>query len=426
MPLTLSISGGLLLMVLGAPVAIVLIGVPIAFLTMDPQVPMLVVAQRMFAAVDSFPLMAVPFFVLVGQVMNAGGITDRIFVFANCLVGHVRGGLGHVNILASLLMSGMSGSAVADASGLGQVEIRAMVQQGYDRQFAAAITAASATIGPIVPPSIPFVIFGAITGTSISQLLLAGILPGLLMGAALMFITAWLSRKRGYPVQARASVREVGRTFVGAFPALMTPMILVGGIVFGVFTPTEAAVAAAIYSILVAMFFYRALTFVGLVKVMIESSVIVGAIFFVIGAAAVLSWLMTWLNVPQTLAAVLQEYVTQTWLLLLLVNVFLLFVGCFLEANAALIFTAPLLFPMMEQAGVDPVHFGVIIVMNLMLGLITPPIGMNMFIVTAIAKITVPDFIKAIWPFGLVLVVVLLMITFVPELCLLIPSWAFR
>lgn len=426
MPLTLSISGGLFFLLAGTPVAVVLLAVPIAYLIMDPQVPLIVVAQRMVASINSFPLMAVPFFVLVGQVMNAGGITDRIFKFANCLVGHVQGGLGHVNIIASLLMSGMSGSAVADASGLGQVEIRAMVNQGYGRPFAAAITAASATIGPIVPPSIPLVIFGAITGTSISQLLLAGLIPGLVMGLALMIVTGWVARRRNYPIQQRGSLIEVGKAFVDAFPALMTPVILVGGILLGIFTPTEAATAAAIYSIIIAMFVYRVLTLRGLYRVLVESSLIVGAIMFVIGAAAVLSWLFTWLNVPQSLAAILSESVSQPWVLLILVNLFLLFVGCFLEANAALIFTAPLLFPMMTQIGVDPVHFGVILVMNLMLGLITPPIGMNMFIVTAIADITVPQFIRAIWPFGLILVVVLAMITFIPELSLFIPSLAFR
>jgi len=426
MPLILSISGGMFLLLVGTPVAIVLLAVPIAYLTMDPQVPMIIVAQRMVASIDSFPLMAVPFFVLVGQVMNSGGITDRIFKFANCAVGHVQGGLGHVNIVASLLMSGMSGSAVADVSGLGQVEIRAMVKQGYDRPFAAAITAASATIGPIIPPSIPLVIFGAITGTSILQLLLAGLIPGLMMGLALMVVTRWIARRRNYPIQHRQSWREVGKAFIEAFPALMTPVILVGGILLGVFTPTEAATVAAIYSIVIAMFVYRAMTLRGLYKVFVESSMIVGAIMLVIGAAAVLSWLFTWLNIPQTLAASLQNSVSETWMLLILVNLFLLFVGCFLEANAALIFTAPLLFPMMEQSGIDPVHFGVILVMNLMLGLITPPIGMNMFIVTAIAKITVPEFVKAIWPFGLILVVVLLMITFIPQLSLFIPSLAFR
>jgi tripartite ATP-independent transporter DctM subunit len=380
----------------------------------------------MLASINSFPLMAVPFFVLVGQVMNAGGITDRIFKFANTLVGNIQGGLGHVNIIASLLMSGMSGSAVADASGLGQVEIRAMIKQGYDRPFAAAITAASATIGPIIPPSIPLVIFGSITGTSISQLLLAGIIPGVLMGLGLMVITWWKASQRNYPTQKRASIREVGKSFVEAFPAIMTPAILVGGILSGIFTPTEAAGAAAIYAIFVALFIYREISIKGLFRVFIDSSLVVGAIFFIIGAAAVLSWLFTWLNIPQSLAAILQSSVSETWMLLLLVNLFLLCVGCFLEANAGLIFTAPLLYPMMTQVGVDPVHFGVILVMNLMIGLITPPIGLNMYIVTKIANINALQFLKGILPFGFILIVVLLLITFVPKLSLLIPSLIFR
>ncbi len=426
MPLSLSISGGVLAFLFGVPIGIVLFGVPLLYLLMDPQVPLLILPQKMFAAVDSFPLMAVPFFVLVGQVMNAGGITDRIFAFANDLVGHIRGGLGHVNIMASLLMSGMSGSAVADASGLGQVEIRSMVKQGYHAPFAAAITAASATIGPIIPPSIALVIYGTVTGTSISQLLLAGLLPGLLMALGLVIVTWWISLKRGYPRSERQPCRQVLRSFWQALPALITPLILVGGILFGVFTPTEAAGAAAIYAIAIALFVYRAMTLRDLLRTIVESAIVVGAIFFVIAGAAVLSWLLTWLNVPQDLARLLAENVGTGWMLLILVNLFLLVVGCFLESNAALIFTAPLLFPLMTEAGVDPVHFGIILVVNLMIGLITPPIGLNMFIVSAIAGISIPQFLKAIWPFGLILVVALLVITFVPEISLLIPTLVFR
>lgn len=425
MPLALSLSGGVLAFLFGVPIGIVLFGAPLLYLLMDPQVPLLILPQKMFAAVDSFPLMAVPFFVLVGQVMNAGGITDRIFAFANDLVGHIRGGLGHVNIMASLLMSGMSGSAVADASGLGQVEIRSMVKQGYHPPFAAAITAASATIGPIIPPSISLVIFGTITGTSISQLLLAGILPGLVMTVGLVLVTWWIARKRGYPTSRRAPLGQLLRSFWYALPALVTPLILVGGILLGVFTPTEAAGAAAIYSIFVAVCVYRAMTLRQLLATFVESAIVVGAIFFVIAGAAVLSWLLTWLNVPQDLALLLSEHVGTGWMLLILVNLFLLVVGCFLESNAALIFTAPLLMPLMTAAGIDPVHFGVILVMNLMIGLITPPIGLNMFIVCAIAKISIPQFLKAIWPFALILVAALILITYVPEISLLVPQLVF-
>lgn len=425
MPLGLSLTAGLALLVFGLPVAIVLVAIPILYLVIDPQVPLLVIPQRMFGSIDSFQLMAVPFFVLVGQVMNLGGITDRIFAFANDCVGHIRGGLGHVNIFASLLMSGMSGSAVADTSGLGQVEIRSMVQHGYDRPFAAAVTAASATIGPIVPPSIPLVLYGTITGTSISQMLLAGILPGLVMTFGLVLIAYIIARRRNYPRSVRPPLRAVARSFWRALPAILTPVILIGGILLGVFTPTEASAAAAIYAIVIAMAVYRDLTFVGLIRALVESAIICGAIFFIIATAACLSWLLTRLNVPQQLAAMLTDTVGSTIVLLLLVNVFLLVVGCFLESNAALIFTAPLLFPLVTQAGIDPVHFGVILVMNLMIGLITPPIGLNMFIVCKIANIGVPQFLKAIWPFALMLVLSLVAITLVPWFSLVLPRWAF-
>ena len=399
---------------------------PILYLTLDPMVPLLVIPQRMFGSIDSFQLMAVPFFVLVGQVMNSGGITDRIFAFANNCVGHIRGGLGHVNIFASLLMSGMSGSAVADTSGLGQVEIRSMVQHGYDRPFAAAITAASATIGPIVPPSIPLVLYGTITGTSISQMLLAGVLPGLVMTLGLVIIAYVIARRRNYPRNERTGLSALFASFWNALPAIMTPLILIGGIVLGIFTPTEASAAAALYAIFIAMVVYRNLSVRGLLRAIVESAIICGAIFFIIATAACLSWLLTRLNVPQELAALLDNTIGSTIVLLLLINLFLLAVGCFLESNAALIFTAPLLFPVVTQVGIDPVHFGVILVMNLMIGLITPPIGLNMFIVCKIAGISVPQFIGAIWPFALILVVSLVIITLVPWFSLVLPQLAFR
>ena len=426
MPLTLSSLAGLALLVFGLPVGIALIVIPMIFLAINPISPMLVIPQKMFAAMDSFPLMAVPFFVLVGQVMNSGGITHRIFDFANALIGHVRGGLAQVNILASLLMSGMSGSAVADASGLGQVEIEVMTKEGYDPSFAAAVTAASATIGPIVPPSIPLVIAGAVTNTSISQLLIAGLLPGLLMTVALCAVVAWIARRDDLPTRPRASGRILASTFLKALPALLAPVILVGGILGGMFTPTEASAVAAIYAILVAMFWYREMDLKAFYRVLIESSVVVGAIFFIIAGAAAVSWLLTWMNVPQTLAVQLGGLAESPTLLILSIIGFLLVIGCFLESNAALILVAPLLMPVTNAAGIDPVHLGTVIVLTLMIGLITPPIGMNMFIVMAIANISMPQFLRAIWPFFLVLLVSVLLVAFIPWISLAIPTWALR
>jgi len=426
MPITIAASAGLILLLLGIPVGIALILIPLLFLWMDPQVPLLVIPQRMFGAIDSFPLMAVPFFVLVGQVMNAGGITDKIFNFANCLIGHVRGGLAQVNILASVFMSGMSGSAVADASGLGQVEIKVMTEEGYDPAFAAAVTAASATVGPIIPPSIPLVIVGAVTGTSISQLLVAGIIPGILMSIAMCLVVAWIAVRNDLPTRRRATMSELGKSFFEAFPALLAPVVLVGGILFGIFTPTEASAVAALYSIAAAMFYYKELSLRRFITVLIETAIVVGAIFFIIAGAAATSWLFTWLGLPQALAQWIGGSVTDPWLLLIAINIFLLIIGCFLEVNAALILVAPLLLPMATNAGIDPVHFGMVMVMNLMIGLITPPVGMNMFIVMQIAKISMPQFVRAITPFILILLVVLLLLTFIPWLSLAIPTWAFR
>lgn len=426
MPLTTALAVAVSLLILSAPIAIALMSTSIVYLLLDPQVPMLVVGQKIFAALDSFPLMAVPFFVLVGQVMNTGGITDKIFVFANNLVGHVRGGLGHVNIVSSVLMSGMSGSAVADAAGLGQVEIKAMVNQGYDREFSAAVTAASATIGPVIPPSIPLVIYGTIAGVSVSQLLLAGLIPGLVVSIGLMVVAYILARRRNYPVSIRANLPTIWASFVTAFPALLTPVVLVGGILTGVFTPTEASAVAAFYSIFVAMAVYREMNLRRLGRVLLETAEITGTIFLIIAGAAVMSWIFTWLNIPQALALFLSGNVEQQWLLLLIINLFLLFLGCILEVNAALILATPLLFPLIQAAGIDPVHFGIIIVCNLMIGLITPPVGLNMYIVSSIAKISIAQFIRGIAPFALVLVISLLLITFLPALSLWLPTTVFE
>lgn len=426
MSLPTAMAVAISLLFLSAPIAIALMSTSIVYLSLDPQVPMLVVGQKIFAALDSFPLMAVPFFVLVGQVMNTGGITDKIFVFANNLVGHVRGGLGHVNIVSSVLMSGMSGSAVADAAGLGQVEIKAMVKQGYDREFSAAVTAASATIGPVIPPSIPLVIYGTIAGVSVSQLLLAGLIPGLVVSAGLMVVAYILARRRGYPVSVRASLPAIWASFLAAFPALLTPVVLVGGILTGVFTPTEASAVAAFYSIFVAMAVYREMNLRRLGRVLLETAEITGTIFLIIAGAAVMSWLFTWLNIPQTLAQFLSGNIEEKWLLLLIINVFLLFLGCILEVNAALILATPLLFPLIQAAGIHPVHFGIIIVCNLMIGLITPPVGLNMYIVSSIAKISIAQFLRGIAPFALVLVLSLLLITYWPTLSLWLPLTVFE
>lgn len=425
MPLATALTVAVLLLLLSAPIAIALMSTSIVYLWLDPQVPMLVVGQKIFAALDSFPLMAVPFFVLVGQVMNTGGITDRIFIFANALVGHLRGGLGHVNIISSVLMSGMSGSAVADAAGLGQVEIKAMVKQGYDREFSAAVTAASATIGPVIPPSIPLVIYGTIAGVSVSQLLLAGLIPGLIVSLGLIVVAYFLARRRNYPVSKRASRALIWSSFVAAFPALLTPVVLVGGILSGVFTPTEASAVAAFYSIIIAVGLYREMTLKRLLGVLRETAEITGQIFLIIAGAAVMSWIFTWLNIPQALAQLLSTNIEQQWLLLLIINLFLLFLGCILEVNAALILATPLLLPLIQTAGIHPVHFGVIIVCNLMIGLITPPVGLNMYIVSSIAQISIAQFLRAIAPFAAVLVIVLLMITFWPSLSLWLPLLVF-
>jgi len=424
--LALVILFALVFMIAGGPVFITLLLIPFLFLAIEPQAPMLLLPQKFFGAIDSFPLMAVPFFVLVGQVMNQGGITDRIFTFANSLIGHVRGGLAQVNILASLLLAGMSGSSVADAAGIGRIEIEAMRRDGYTPSFSAAVTAASSTIGGIFPPSISLVIIGAITGTSISQLLLAGIVPGLLMTMAMFVLVAWLGYRRGFPTHPRSGMTKIARDFASALPALLAPVILLGGILSGVFTPTEASAVAAVYAIVVALFVYREIDLRGLFKAFVDTAIAVAAIFFLIGAAGTLSWLMTWINVPQQLAASLGGLGQSPALLLLASMVLLLILGLFLESNAALILVAPILFPIVTQAGVDPVQYGVVTVFALAVGLITPPFGMCMFITMSIARISMIQFLTEAWNFILILMVTLVALAYVPFLSLALPSYFFR
>lgn len=425
MALSLGFGACLLLMGIGVPIAFALMASTMVFLLIDPQVPMLVVTQKMLVAVDSFPLMAVPFFVLVGQAMNTGGITDRIFRFSDALVGHIRGGLGLVNVLASVIFSGMSGSAVADAAGLGQVEIKAMSDAGYHKPFSAAVTATSATIGPIIPPSIPMVIYGSMVGVSVSQLFLGGILPGILMGLGLMIGVYVVACLRHYPVQAKVGLAKLWRHFLSALPALLTPVLLVGGMVSGTFTPTEASAVAALYALFLAIVVYRDLSLSDLPRVFLDTALVCGTIFLIISAASVASWLFTWIGASQMLTDFLLKTFSSQWTLLIAINLVVLVVGCFLESNAALILMTPLLYPAVVAAGIDPIHFGIMFILNLMIGLITPPVGMNMYIVCAIAQISTAEFLKAVWPFFLVLVAVLVAVTFVPAVSLYIPSLFF-
>ncbi|MEW6660947.1 MAG: TRAP transporter large permease [Bacillota bacterium] len=379
-------------------------------------------AQRMFAGISSFPLLAIPFFILTGLLMNTGGVTTRIFKFASNLVGHITGGLGHVNVLASMIFSGMSGSAVADAAGLGAIEIKAMTDAGYDKEFAAAVTAASATVGPIIPPSIPFVLFGGLTGVSVGRLFLGGFIPGLLMGLGLMITVYIISHRRKYPKSPRASFIEVIKSGLDALPALLVPVIIIGGILSGFFTPTEASVVAALYAFLLGVFVYKEIHARDIGSILRETVIHTVRVMFIIGAAAFFGWILTYQGVPKAITQALLSLTENKYLLLLLINLIALVLGCFLESLAILVLVIPVFMPLVYQVGIDPVHFGVTLTLTLMVGLITPPVGMCLYPVSSMAKVPLHRVVKECTGYYIALILVVLLITFVPWLVTFVPN----
>lgn len=422
----------LTLVIFGTLVGFLLLGVPIAismgltavltFIFMGEGFVLPMVAQRMYASTTAFTLLAIPFFILAGNLMNTGGITKRVFRFALALVGHLRGGLGHVNVVSSMIFSGMSGAAVADAAGLGLVEMEAMTKSGYDRRFSAAITAASSTIGPVVPPSIPFVIYGSITGVSVGKLFLAGCTPGVLMGIALMVAVYFVSRHRNYPKEAMASFKELISSGKEALLALGTPVIIIGGILGGIFTPTEAAVVASLYALFLGLVVYRELTIRDLPRILWDTLVHAIRVMFIISAAGFFGWLLIHQRIPEQVITGLTALTSMRWVLLLIIIFILLVLGCFLEGIAVLVITIPVFVPLIGRYGVDPVQFGVIMILCSMLGLLTPPVGMSLYAVSSISGVPIGPLTREMWPYLIGIFLVLLIMSFVPQLSMWLPS----
>jgi tripartite ATP-independent transporter DctM subunit len=377
----------------------------------------------MVTGIDSFVLLAIPFFMLTGRLMNQGGITDRIFEFARTLIGPIRGGLAHANVLASMIFAGMSGSAVADAGGLGLVEIKAMTDQGYRKEFSAAVTVASSTIGPIIPPSIPMVIYGAMAEVSVGRLFLGGFLPGLLMGLALMATIYLMSYREQFPQDRGYSLKAIGRAFRDSFLPLLTPVILIGGIVSGIFTPTEAAAVAAVYAFLLGFLVYRTVQVRDVPGIIVDTLVTTSVVTFIISATSGFSWLLIVGRVARLLVESVTALTASPWLILLAVNIALLILGCLMEAGVLLILLTPLLVPVMQATGVDLVHFGVVMVLNLMIGVATPPVGMCLFVVSEACDVKLESLMREILPQIVPLIVVLCLITYVPWLVLAVPQW---
>ena len=414
----------LALFMLGFPVVLA-IGLPsIAYLLLN-DLPLQMVAQRTLYALDSFPLVAVPVFLFVGSLMNTAGISKHIYRFADTAVGRLPGGLAQVNIFGSLVFAGMSGSALADIGGIGRIEIDAMKSKGFNPAFASAVTSASAIVGPIFPPSIPLILYGTVTGVSVIQLLLGGILPGLLCVAALMIMTAWLSVRRGYPRADRwPGWARLWADMKPALPALLAPVILIGGMLAGWFTPTEIAAVTVAYALLISSLFYRELTWTRLIGAALETLRASSAILIIVAVAALFGWVLSVEQVPQAMTKFMLSISTEPWVLLLLVNVLLLVVGMFLDSTTAILVIAPIIAKPLMAAGVDPVHLGMVVIFNLMIGLLTPPMGLALFLVADIAKVRMQDVLREMLPFYVPLVVTLLLITFVPAITLWLPRLA--
>ena len=405
---------------LGVPVALCLAFTSVAGLMLH-DTSLLVVVQRMFQGFNSFSLLAVPFFVLAGDLMNKCGITQRLIDFSYMLVGRIPGGLAHSNIAASMFLGGISGSAVADAAAIGSIMVPGMIRNGYNPGFSAAVTAAASTMGPIIPPSILMVIMGVTTGMSIGGLFMAGIVPGLLLGLGMMAYSYVVAIRENYPRDPNPlTLRRFFREFWKALPALMAPTIIMGGIMFGIFTSTEAAAVAVLYALLLGEC-QRTLRMKDLIEVLGSSVLTTAVLLLIIGTANAFAWLLAAEQIPNQLAELIQSITSNKLVILLLLNLLLLFVGMFMEGGAAIIILAPTLLNVATQVGIEPLHFGMIMVLNMAVGLLTPPLGVCLFVICGVTKLDLSYVIRAVLPFIAVEIVVLLLVTYVPAVCLTIP-----
>jgi TRAP-type C4-dicarboxylate transport system permease large subunit len=457
----------LLLMAGGVPVAIAMAGSSLVYILISGDLPPFAVVHRMIGGIDSFPLLAVPFFILAGNLMNNAGITNRIYNFALALVGWLKGGLGHVNVVGSVIFAGMSGTAIADAAGLGTVEIKAMKDHGYATEFAVGVTAASATLGPIIPPSLPFVIYAMMANVSVGALFLAGLLPGILMAVMMMVTVAYFAHKNQWGGDVKFSATRFGRamielavvaaapvlTYYGAqaaaaagWPAqpvvigalvllfladwkwkfqavlpIMTPVLLIGGMTTGLFTPTEGAIAASAWAMFLGIAWYRTMSWKLFVKISLDSVETTATVMFIVAAASIFGWMLTATGVTADIAKWVLSVTKDPWLFLLMANLLMLFVGCFLEPTAAITILVPILLPIANQLGVDPVHFGLVMVLNLMIGLLHPPMGMVLFVLARVAKLSVERTTVAILPWLVPLLIALVVLTYVPAISLWLP-----
>ena len=412
----------LILMVMRAPMYLCLLGSSLLYIYLTPQLSMMTAMNKMMNAPNSFTLLAVPFFIFAGQVMNNGGVTDRIFGFAKKMIGHWSGGLAYVNVLSSLIFSGISGSALADVGGLGMIEIKAMRDEKYDDDLTLGVTGASSTVGPIIPPSIPFVIYGAMANVSIGALFMAGLGPGVVLCIVLCIYIYIIAKKRKYPRHAKASGREKWKAFLEALPALMFPAIMLGGIWTGWFTPTESAMFSVLYGTIVSCFVYREMDIRKLPSLAVATVRQVGPSIAVVVGASLFAWVMTYEQIDKVVVELILSVTSNRYVILLLINLILLILGMFIEVVAAIMIMLPILTPLMAIANISPIHMGVILVLNMMIGLLTPPVGMSLYMLSSASKRSFGDVVKMVSPWLIPLFIALAMVTYIEPITMFLPG----
>jgi tripartite ATP-independent transporter DctM subunit len=425
MAVTVLLTAFVLLLLIGAPIYVCLGLSSLAYLLLNGNLPHSLLINTMAQGIDSFTLLAIPFFIFAGDLMGACGMTTRIFTFLRSVIGSLPGALGHVNVLGSIIFAGMSGSAIADAGGLGKVEIEAMTEQGYPKKYSIGITAASCLIGPIIPPSIPMVVYAVIASTSISKLFAAGVVPGLLMGLTLALMNHYFAIKNKFPKDQKLVFSNVLKNGKGAFWSLLTPLFLVGGMLLGVVTPTEAAVVAIVYTLIIGVFVYKSLSLKKILKISMTSIENTVNVALILAASAIFSWILTYEGLPQAMSAALLSLTNNPTLVVLIIMLILVIVGCFMEAGAAMVVLMPVFLPIANALRIDLVFLGLVVVLTLMVGLMTPPFGLVLFVLSKTTKESVETVISGIMPFFIPLMIVLLLICLFPQISLWLPNLLF-
>lgn len=413
----------IVLLLLQVPIAFVLGIVTILYILISSNMGLMATApQRLYSGLESYGLLAIPLFMLAGELMNSGGITKRLIGFAGTLVGHFRGGLAYVNVLANMLLASIIGSATAQIAMMSRTMVPSMEKEGYSREFSASTTAAAGLLGPIIPPSMLFIIYGVSSGASIGSMFLAGVLPGLILGTAFILLIALIGMKQKWPTHKRASIKQIATSFFKVIPALLVPAIIIIGILSGAFTPTESAAIACVVAIIVGFFFYRELKIKNFPEILVNTAITTATITLLIAMANLFGWMLSFEQIPQNIAAWMTSLTENPLLFLLIVNIFLLLVGMMIDGIAALIILVPIFAPLLINYGIDPIHFGVIICINLTIGLLTPPVGAGLYIASSLSNVKLEKLTKSIWPFLTASIVVLALITYWPSMVLWLPN----